>query len=79
MSKEESFNDPIQEYYYLTLLDLYSGITFAELERNLKFYEEIENFEACAGIQKALKECHYYSIKDLIKRIQEIEDELGIN
>lgn len=79
MSKEESFDDPVLQYYYLTLYDLYSGVTFTELEHNISFYEEIENFEACAGILKALKECQYYTIKDLMKRIKEIEDELRID
>lgn len=79
MSRKESFDDPVLEYYYLTLYDLYSGVTFSELENNIKFYEEIENFEACAGIVKALKECQYYTIRDLRERIKEIEDEFRID
>ena len=79
MLRKESFNDPILHYYYLTLYDLYSGVTFSELENNIKFYEEIENFEACAGIVKALKECQYYTIRDLRERIKEIEDEFRID
>ena len=44
------------EFYLLALLDIENGVTLDELKQTLKMYEDIEDYEACAGILKAIKE-----------------------
>lgn len=75
MCVSHSFNDEVIRYYYLALLDLLAGVTFEELERTINFYEEIENYEAAAGIVKALNEAEYYTIKTLTQKIEELEED----
>lgn len=75
MFEEASFNDEMIRYYYLALLDLLAGVTFQEMEASVTFYEEIENYEAAAGIVKALGEAEYYTIKTLTKKIEELEED----
>ena len=41
------------------------------LEEAIDLYEEAEEYEACAGILKAIHESGYLTIKDLIKTIDE--------
>ena len=48
----------VQEFYLLALMDI-------------EEYEQDEQFEACAGILKAIHESGYLTIKDIIKRIDE--------
>ena len=49
-------NNGIKEYYLLALLDIQNGVSLDELKQTLKMYEDIEDYEACAGILKAIKE-----------------------
>lgn len=73
MCEEYKYKDEILKYYYLALLDILAGVTFSEMEASVVFYEEIENYEAAAGILKAIKESEYYTIKDLTLKIEELE------
>lgn len=59
--------EKITEYYHLTLIDIRDGVPLHELEEILKLYENEEDYEACAGILKAIQEVRY----DTIKNIQE--------
>ena len=59
--------DIIQEYYYLTLLDIREGVPLDELEEIIKLYEEVEDYEACAGILKAIQETRYDTLQNIIK------------
>ena len=52
--------EEIDSYYLMALIDLASGSTKDELERAIKLYEALENYEACAGILKAINEYKYY-------------------
>jgi len=61
----------IQEFYLLALVDITNGKDIAELEEAIDLYEEAEEYEACAGILKAIHESGYLTIKDLIKTIDE--------
>lgn len=60
MSYEERFSDEIERYYLMALMDLAAGASTEELENAIKLYETLENYEACAGIVKALNENKYY-------------------
>ena len=64
----------IQEFYLLALVDITNGKDIAELEEAIDMYEEAEEYEACAGILKAIHESGYMTIKDIILKI---EDEQG--
>ena len=53
-------NEEIEKYYLMALMDLASGSNEDELENAIKLYEALENYEACAGILKAINENKYY-------------------
>lgn len=58
-------NKLILEFYYLALADIRHGASVEELEEAIELYEKEENYEACAGILKALNETKYQTIKDI--------------
>ena len=64
----------VEEFYLLALVDITNGKDISELEEAIDLYEEAEEYEACAGILKAIHESGYMTIKDLILKI---EDEQG--
>ena len=61
----------VEEFYLLALVDITNGKDIAELEEAIDLYEASEEYEACAGILKAIHESGYLTIKDLIKTIDE--------
>lgn len=61
MYYEEPYNDEIEKYYLMALMDLAAGSTTEELENAIKLYETLEIYEACAGILKAINENKYYN------------------
>lgn len=63
--------DLIEEFYLLALVDIANGRNVAELEEAIDFYEQVEEYEACAGILKAIHESGYMTIKDLILKIED--------
>ena len=52
-------------------MDIANGKDLSILEEAIDLYEEEEEYEACAGILKAIHESGYLTIKDLIKKIDE--------
>ena len=46
----------VKEFYLLALIDFQHGVSMEEMKETLKMYEDIEDYEACQGIQKAIKE-----------------------
>ena len=60
--------DIIEEFYYLALLDIRSGVSLQELEDVIQLYEDVEDYEACAGILKAVNEARYDTINNLIEK-----------
>ena len=52
------------EFYLLALLDIENGVTLDQLKETLKMYESLEDYEACAGILKAIKEYEYDNRQD---------------
>jgi hypothetical protein len=61
-------------YYYLTILSLLEGVSVYELDLELKFQEKLENYEACAGIKKAIDEADYRTYKELKIIALELDD-----
>tara|TARA_R110002049_G_scaffold7587_2_gene43493 strand:+ start:636 stop:851 length:216 start_codon:yes stop_codon:yes gene_type:complete len=61
----------VEEFYLLALVDITNGKDISELEEAIDLYEEAEEYEACAGILKAIHESGYMTIKDLILKIED--------
>ena len=61
----------IEEFYLLALVDIANGRSIEELEEAIDIYEEGEEYEACAGILKAIHESGYLTLKELILKIQD--------
>ena len=66
--------DIVQEFYYLALADLAQGAAIEELEAAIAYYEEVEDYEACAGILKAIEEAKYDTIQTIRKRLDDFRD-----
>ena len=63
----DEHDEQIEKYYLMALMDLASGASVDELERAIKLYEVLENYEACAGILKAINENKYYDYRRIKK------------
>jgi len=61
----------IEEFYLLALVDITNGRPLQELEEAIDLYEQVEQYEACAGILKAIHESGYMTIRELIKKTQD--------
>jgi len=61
--------DIIEEFYNLALIDLVNGRPRHELYEAIEIYEQSEDYEACAGILKALHESEYMTIKEIKKKL----------
>lgn len=64
--------DIIEEFYYLTLLDIREGVSIQELEDIIQLYQDVEDYEACAGILKAIKETRYDTIQNIKEKKNDI-------
>ena len=67
--------DIIDEFYLLALVDIANGKDIAELEEAIDMYERIEEYEACAGILKAVHESGYMTIREIINEINDIKND----
>ena len=65
LSKIPSIKETIEEFYLLALLDIKEGVSLQELEDVIQLYEDVEDYEACAGILKAVNESRYDTINNL--------------
>jgi hypothetical protein len=63
--------DIIEEFYLLALVDIANGRGLQELEEAIELYEQAEEYEACAGILKAIHESGYMTLNELINKIQD--------
>ena len=61
----------ITEFYLLALADITNGKDIAELDDAIDMYAEAQEFEACAGILKAIHESGYMTIKDIILKLED--------
>ena len=57
-------NKVMKEFYLLALIDFQNGVSMEEMYKTLKMYEDLEDYEACAGIIKAIKEIEYDNRQD---------------
>jgi hypothetical protein len=62
----------IDDFYYMALVDLAEGASIGDLKAALKYYESLEDFEACAGILKALNEVRSDTITAIKNKLNEI-------
>lgn len=74
LEEYSNFKEEEGLYYYLTILSLLEGISVYELDLELKFQEKLENYEACAGIKKAIDEADYRTYKELKLIASELDD-----
>ena len=58
-------------FYLLALADITNGKDIGELDEAIDMYEETEEYEACAGILKAIHESGYMTIKDIILKLED--------
>ena len=61
----------VQEFYLLALIDITNGKDISELEEAIYLYEQAEEYEACAGILKAVRESGYLTINDIKLKIED--------
>lgn len=62
----------IDDFYLMALHDLADGASIGDLKRAMKYYETLEDYEACAGIKKALDEIKTETIQSIKTKIDEI-------
>jgi hypothetical protein len=62
------YKETIEEFYYLALLDIREGVSLQELEDVIQLYQDVEDYEACAGILKAVNEARYDTITNIIEK-----------
>ena len=74
LSKAHLNKKLIEEFYLLALIDIANGKDISELEEAINLYEEVEEYEACAGILKAIHESGYLTLKELIYKINDTPD-----
>lgn len=65
-------NKEIYRFYRIAILDIAEGVPLEELEIYLKMYEDVEDYEACAGILKAIKETRYDTIQNIKEKKNDI-------
>jgi len=75
LSKERLSKDLVSEFYLLALIDISNGKDITELEEAIDMYEKVEEYEACAGILKAIHESGYMTIREIINEINDIKDD----
>ncbi len=64
----------IYDFYRLALQDISDGASIKDLEKAILYYEAVEDYEACAGILKALKEVNKSTINAIKTKINEIRE-----
>lgn len=64
-------------FYKLTYNSVYEGSSLQEISNILNVYEELEDYEACEGINKALKEIKIMTLSDFIDKINYIHGRLS--
>ena len=70
----DSYKYRIEYAYYLTLIDLLMGISLEEIISEITEYENTEDYEYCAGIQKAIKFSENKEYSEIQKEIIKLKD-----
>lgn len=58
----------------MALQDLSEGASISDLEKAIDYYEALEDYEACEGILRAIKEVKKDTIKSIKIKINEIRE-----
>lgn len=66
-----------QYFYELTYNSVYEGSSLQEMNNILKVYEELQDYEACEGINKALEEIKVMTLSNFIDKINYIHGRLS--
>lgn len=64
-----------EDFYYMALKDLSDGASIQDLKTALDYYEALEDYEACAGILKAIKEVEHSTLKAIKIKLDEIRED----
>lgn len=70
----DSYKYRIEYAYYLTLVDILMGVSSQEIISEIQAYEDTENYEYCAGIQKAIEFSDNKNYSDIQKEIIKLKD-----
>ena len=62
----------VDEFYLMALHDIADGASIDDLKKAMMYYEAIEDYEACAGIKKALDQVRTQTIQAIKTKIDEI-------
>jgi len=58
----------------MALQDLSEGASISDLEKAIAYYEALEDYEACEGILRAIKEVKESTINSIKLKINEIRE-----
>lgn len=64
----------VNDFYYMALQDLSEGASIDDLEKAIAYYEALEDYEACEGILRAVKEVKENTINSIKLKIDEIRN-----
>jgi hypothetical protein len=70
--------DLIYEYYLSALKQLNEGVSVEVLEGVIETFLEVENYEGCEGIKRALDDVRYWTLEDVIGRNKNNLDKIQI-
>lgn len=70
--------DLIYEYYLSALKQLNEGVSVEVLEGVIETFLEVENYEGCEGIKRALDDVRYWTLEDVIGRHKNNLDKIQI-
>lgn len=65
----------VKDFYYMALQDLSEGASIDDLEKAIDYYEALEDYEACEGILRAVKEVKENTINAIKLKIDEIRND----
>ncbi len=69
--------DRIQEFFNMAMYDLANDVPIDELQDLLEHYKQLEKYEQCAGIKRAIESYsfirYYYNIKEGEDKTNSIE------
>lgn len=65
----------VNDFYYMALQDLSEGASIDDLEKAIAYYEALEDYEACEGILRAVKEVKENTINAIKLKIDEIRND----
>ncbi len=68
-----SFEEEKMLYFYLSLIDLLYGVDIRQLEEDIKIYEDIESYEACAGIKEAVDIAQHKTFEEIKLIVLEVQ------